>query len=131
LGVQLPCIVPLAESLILTLAENLKPWAFRLRNRPLLLVFDGFAAYVTAFRTVFRCALLNGAQGRPPLVAWPNILLGQVIKRRVCRRLVAIERRIVQGPRAVIDHLISSSQGGKGVLNTAYIERLNAIPQAE
>jgi hypothetical protein len=31
----------------------------------------------------------------------------------------------------VIEQLITSSQGGSGVLNTAYIERLNAIPQAE
>jgi hypothetical protein len=88
LVVRLPDIVPLAESLILTLAETIKQWAFRLRNRPLVLVFDGFAAYVTVVRRVFRCAIPSGAQGRPPLVAWPNIFLGQVIKGKVGRRLV-------------------------------------------
>lgn len=81
---------------------------------------------MTAFRTVFRCAIPSGVKGRPRLVAWPAILIGQVIKHRCCRRLVAIERRIVQGSRSLIQDIITSSQGSNGVLNTAYIERLNA-----
>ncbi len=63
--------------------------------------------------------------GRPRLVAWPDIAIVQVIKRRVNRRL-QIERRIVQGCARQIERLRQATQKQAGVINTAYIERLNA-----
>lgn len=92
--------------------------------RPLLLAVDGLASYVGAFQDAFRTPLRDGTQGRPRLIAWPDINIVQVVKRRQAKSL-AIDRRIVQGDEAQVATIISDSQGG-GVINTAFIERLNA-----
>ena len=70
---------------------------------------------------------------------WPGVVLGQVVKSRRGRRLSAVERRVVERPsvfapswqspaqdRAQAVGLIRGSQGGSGMINTSYIERLNA-----
>jgi len=93
--------------------------------RPLLLCFDGLSTYITACRRVFRTPLRTGQRGRPRLVPWPDLYLGQVIKQYARRRVVGVRRRRVQGSQAQIAQLIRRSQG-KGTLNTAFIERLNA-----
>lgn len=106
--------------------------------RPLLVCFDGFAAYVKAFQDAFRSPLHTGRKGRPRLIKWPKVVLGQVIKRRAKRRLTGIERRVVKPKQRILAlheirpdeatlaaQLLACTQGG-GVLNTAYIERFNA-----
>lgn len=105
--------------------------------RPLLVVFDGFPAYVDAFGKAFRSPLRTGRRGRPRLITWPGMLLGRIIKHRKGRRLEAVERSLVKAPALVVlpdqlspdqirvQDLLLRSQGG-GRLNTAYIERLNA-----
>jgi hypothetical protein len=93
--------------------------------RPLLICFDGFGGYVSAFRQAFTSPLPHKGRGRPRRVAWPDIALGQVVKQVARRQVVGIERRIVQGSEALVTRLLHLSQG-RGVLNTAYIERLNA-----
>lgn len=97
--------------------------------RPLLIVFDGFVAYLGAFQHAFRSPAPTGQRGRPPLVAWPDVALGQVIKHYVQRRVTRVERRIVQGTLALVERLLTTTQDG-GVLNTAYIERLNGMFRA-
>lgn len=94
--------------------------------RPLLLAVDGLVSYVNAFRNAFRTPLprRTGEAGRPKLIAWPDIAIVQVIKQR-CGAQLRIDRRIVQGGQAVIQRLIQASQD-HGVINTAFIERLNA-----
>ena len=95
------------------------------RCQPLLLAVDGLASYVRAFQTAFRTRLpAHGQVGRPKAVAWPNIAIVQVVKSRPPVRL-DIVRRVVQGTEALVAQLLQRSQGG-GVINTAYIERLNA-----
>jgi len=92
---------------------------------PLLLAVDGLSSYVGAFQRAFRSPLpRHGRLGRPKLVAWPDIVIVQVVKRRTAKKL-DILRRIVQGCETQVNMLILRSQGG-GVINTAYIERLNA-----
>ncbi len=71
-----------------------------------------------------RSPLSTGKRGRPRPVPWPNIHLGQVIKRYVKRRVTGVTRQLVQGEQKVVDRLLQLSQNG-GVLNTAFIERLN------
>lgn len=93
--------------------------------RPLLVCFDGWVAYIRAFRQVFRTPLREGHVGRPRLIPWPDLALGQVSKQYARRRVVGIERRIIQGSEALVQRLVTVSQGC-GVLNTAYIERLQA-----
>jgi hypothetical protein len=92
--------------------------------RDLLLAVDGLASYVKAFRRAFRTPLREGRRARPRMIAWPNIAIVQVIKQRKASRLT-IQRRVVQGCRPMIERLLQVTQGG-GVINTAYIERLNA-----
>jgi hypothetical protein len=56
-------------------------------------------------------------------------LIAQVVKRYERRRVVETERRIVDGTPARVETLRRRSQGD-GVINTAYIERLNATFRA-
>jgi transposase-like protein len=95
----------------------------------LLLAVDGLAAYVKAFRRALRSPEPTGQVGRPRLLSWKGVVIGQVIKQRERRRVVAVVRRRVQGSAAALRRLLLRTQGG-GVLNTAYIERLNATFRA-
>ena len=90
----------------------------------MLLAVDGLSSYVKAFRRAFRTPLRAGKSGRPRLLAWPKIAIVQVVKQRKANEL-SLERRIVQGCEKMIEHLLRISQHG-GMINTAYIERLNA-----
>jgi hypothetical protein len=112
--------------LVTSMAQQVRTCAL---CRPVLIVFDGFGAYVAAFQAVLRSPQPTGQRGRPPLVAWSDVALGQVVKHTRQRRVTRIERRIVQGSHALVEGLLTTTQGG-GVLNTAYIERLNAMFRA-
>ena len=92
--------------------------------RKLLLSVDGLQSYVKAFQRAFRTPLSTGNPGRPRLIAWQEIVIVQVVKQKAAGRFT-IQRRIVQGCQDVVDHLLQASQGD-GVINTAFIERLNA-----
>src|SRR5690348_11034431 len=76
-----------------------------------------------------RDAVRTGGRGRPPLRPWRNVCIAQVVKRYAQRRVVEVERRIVDGTPARVETLRRRSQGN-GVINTAYIERLNATFRA-
>jgi transposase-like protein/IS1 family transposase len=94
-------------------------------HRPLLVCTDGLSAYIRAVRETFRDPVRTGTQGRPRLRPWRNLCIAQVVKRSAQRCVVAVERRIVDGTPARVETLRRRSQGD-GVINTAYIERLNA-----
>jgi len=109
--------------LIQALADQVRKMAL---CRPLLLAVDGLASYVSAFRNTFRSKLprQEGETGRCKLVFWRDIAIVQVVKQRV-EGVLNVERRIVQGAEDMVERLIQTTQG-KGVINTAFIERLNA-----
>src|SRR5256886_1289018 len=94
-------------------------------HRPLLVCTDGLVSYIRAIRETFRDPIHTGTGGRPRLRPWRHVLLAQVVKRYERRRGVETERRIVDGTSARVETLRRRSQGD-GVINTAYIERLNA-----
>ena len=94
-------------------------------HRPLLVCTDGLVSYIRAIRETFRDPRHTGTGGRPRLRPWRHVLLAQVVKRSERRRVVETERRIVDGTPARVETLRRRSQGD-GVINTAYIERLNA-----
>jgi transposase-like protein len=111
------------KQLIRRLAQRIRRLAL---CRPLLLAVDGLPGYVKAFQRAFRSKVPRWRQqGRCQLIAWPNIAIVQVIKRRTAATF-EIERRIVQGCPQLIDRLRQATQAALGVINTAYIERLNA-----
>ena len=93
--------------------------------RPLLFCIDGCHAYIKAIHSVFRERIHTGKVGNPRLRPWDGILMAQVVKQYTGKRVVAIERRLVQGTMEQVQALLLRTQGG-GTINTAYIERLNA-----
>ncbi len=94
-------------------------------HRPLLVCTDGLCSYIRAIRETFRDPVHTGKGGRPRLRPWRHVFIAQVVKRYERRRVVETERRIVDGTPARVETLRRRSQG-RGVINTAYIERFNA-----
>jgi len=92
--------------------------------RSLLVCVDGCQAYIDAIRKAFREAI-PGKAGRPSLRPWDGIFIAQVIKQYAQKQVIGVTRRVVQGTQAQIDGLVHKTQHA-GVINTAYIERLNA-----
>ncbi len=93
---------------------------------PLLICVDGFAAYVKQIRRMARLRLpRNGKRGRCRRVAWPGLVIGQVVKQREAGRVVGVTRRLAHGPAAWAARLL-----GGGTIQTAYIERLNGTFRA-
>lgn len=110
------------KHLIRDLARQVYQWAL---CRPIMFAVDGFGAYPNAFRHVFRTPIkVNDRPGRPRLWPWPQIAIVQVVKQRT-KDAFSITRQIVQGEIDLVEQLLQLTQGG-GVINTAYIERLNA-----
>ncbi len=110
------------KGLIEALAHQIRQVAL---CRPLLLAVDGLSSYVGAFQRAFRTKVPRaGKMGRCRLYCWPQIAIVQVVKKRTAGKLT-IQRRIVQGCATMIEKLIESTQT-QGVINTAFIERLNA-----
>ena len=108
--------------LITRLMEQVRRCASRL---PLLLVTDGFAAYSTALKRVFREKVERAGRGRRRLAVWVGLCYAQVVKRYEERRVAAVERRVRDGAAEQVEVLRYKAHDS-GVLNTAFIERLNA-----
>ena len=110
------------RSLIRALADQVRTC---LGPAPVLVASDGLKTYRSAFQRALRQRVPGPGRGRPRLVAWPDVVLVQVVKQYVKGRVVGVERRIVQGCPTLLARLLWESRGGV-VINTAFIERLNA-----
>jgi transposase-like protein len=110
------------EALITALVQQV--WACA-RHLGILVCVDGLASYVTVFKRIFRVAIRTGRRGRPRLELAAGFLLGQVVKRYAKRRVASVEHRVVAGTAEAIDATLAATGSGT-VINTAYIERLNA-----
>jgi hypothetical protein len=111
-----------AMALIRRLVERVRACALR---RPLLFCTDGLCSSIRAMRETLRDPVQTGSPGRPRWRPWRTVCSAQVVKRSAQRRVVDVERRIVDGPPARVETLRRRSHG-EGVINTASIERLNA-----
>ncbi len=111
-------------SLLVTLGQMIRAGA---RCCPLLLCVDGFRGYVQAFQRVFRKPVPTGQRGRPRLYPWGNVCLVQIVKHAAASQ--GMFCRLIQGNGAQVMALLQHTQHG-GVVNTAYIERLNATFRA-
>jgi hypothetical protein len=111
------------QILIDRLAAKVKACAL---PRPLLLATDGLISYVKAWKRAFRTPVFTGKRGRPALLAWPQVVIGQVIKRHRAKRLVEVEARLVAGTPAQREALSLPQQK----LHSSYIERINATFRA-
>jgi transposase-like protein/IS1 family transposase len=91
----------------------------------ILVLTDGWSAYPGSIRRAFREKVKPvGRRGRCTLQAWPEILIGTVIKKTAKKRVVEVIRRMRQGTLVRASVLLRCTRGGKE-LNTAFIERFN------
>jgi transposase-like protein len=105
---------------------------------PLLLAVDGLSSYVVVLHKAFRSPWHSGERQRPRLLPWPQVVIGRVIKQygkgRAGRRCVlGVRRCLAQGTEPLLRQLLCATQDkgqGQGVLNMAFIERLNATFRA-
>ena len=95
----------------------------------ILVCVDGLASYVTAFLKVFRQPIHTGRRGRPRLVLPDGFQFAQVVKHSAKRHVVGVTRRVIHGTLAGIEAVLTATATGT-VINTAYIERLNATFRA-
>jgi transposase-like protein len=116
------------QALVRRLLERVRacgPW------QALLLCADGLRSYVTQAQRVFRDAQRTGHAGRPRLVRPAGLMVAQAIKQYTRRRVVGMARRVALGTAAAVQARLAATQGLAGaVVNTAYIERLNATFRA-
>jgi len=97
----------------------------------ILLVTDGLSSYKSQALKLFRKPLHNGEVGRPRLVLAAGVMIARVTKRRRSRRVVEVARRVLVGREAeVISRLIATQSSIRALINTAYIERLQATLRA-
>ena len=94
----------------------------------ILFAVDGFAAYPNAILKTFYTCQHSG--GRPGHVPWPDLHIVQVVKNYSGRHLKSVQRRLVHGSLDRAYDIIAMSQVGLGLINTAFIERLNATFRA-
>lgn len=90
--------------------------------RPLLLVTDGLIGYTQAWQKAFREPVLTGKRGRPRLVSWAQVAIAQTVKWYEAGRVLGIRVCHLAGDCTLTARLLPKNQ----VLNTAYIERINA-----
>lgn len=91
----------------------------------LLVLTDGWSAYPNSIRRAFREKVKRmGKRGRCQVQAWPEIVIGTVIKKTAKKRVVEVIRRMAQGTIERAQELLTHTQGGNE-LNTAFIERFN------
>jgi transposase-like protein len=98
--------------------------------QPVLVAVDGLAAYPKAIRKAFSDKFYSGQPGRPPWLPWSDLHIVQVVKQRRGYKLHNVSRRLAHGCLKRVYDLVAMSQIGFGMINTAYIERLNATFRA-
>lgn len=96
------------------------------RGQAILFAVDGLAAYPTTIRKTFRDPQYTGRRGRPRLVVWADLHIVQVVKHRTGKAVTAITRRVAYGSGHRAQEIMAATQVLLGVINTAYVERLNA-----
>lgn len=94
--------------------------------RAIVFCVDGFSAYPKSILKAFSDKFYSGEPGRPPHIPWADIHIAQVVKQRSGKKLKSVSRRVKHGLKQRVDELIALSQTSLGLINTAYIERLNA-----
>lgn len=100
-------------------------WA---KQAPLVISFDGWNAYCNTCLRIFREPHYTGQGGRPRLQVWQQLTLVQVVKRNAQNAWVG-KRWVLWGSCTMLKRLLAATQGA-GMINTAYIERLNATFRA-
>src|SRR5262249_6229094 len=72
-------------------------------HRPLLFCTAGLVSYIRVIRETFRDPVHTGKGGRPRLRPWRHLFIAPVVKCYERRRVVATDRRIVDGAPARVE----------------------------
>ena len=97
----------------------------------ILLCTDGLACYAKQALLIFREALRTGRVGRPRLILPEGVMVARVKKRYERRRVVEVLREVVRGTEAAVqERLMETQRSITALINTAYVERLNATFRA-
>lgn len=107
------------QTMLQRLAAKIKSCA---KWAPILLITDGFKGYVKTWQNAFREPKHTGKRGRPQLIAWPHVVIAQMVKQYKKGRVIGIDQRLTQGTLAELMGLLPE----ECKISTAYIERLNA-----
>jgi len=110
------------KALITALVQRVRRSALRCA---ILVCVDGLASYASAFPAAFRHAVRTGRRGRPQLVLAAGFQLAQVVKHSTKHHVTSVTQRVVQGTRSGVFAVLTATRTGV-MINTAYIERLNA-----
>lgn len=110
------------KALITALVQRVRRAAL---SGALLVCVDGLASYASAFPSAFRHAVRTGRRGRPRLVLAAGFQLAQVVKHSAKHHVTSVTQRVVVGTKAAVQAVLVATRTG-GLINTAYIERLNA-----
>jgi hypothetical protein len=81
---------------------------------------------VDAWKKAFRTPIHTGKRGHPRLLAWPGVVIAQMVKVYQKGRVADIKQRLLHGTLEQLLPLLSE----ESKINTAYIERLNATFRA-
>jgi transposase-like protein len=93
----------------------------------LLLCTDGLSSYPKQALSVFREPEYTGRRGRPRLLLPEGLMIAQAIKRYAQRRVVEVVQRVVVGTEEAVDARLKYTQDSlTAVINTAYIQRVQA-----
>lgn len=109
------------KDLLFSALDYARRWAL---CRPLLIAVDGFNIYIKTIQQTFG-TLVHVGQRHWRWLPWPDVAIVQVMNQRRGGQRGHFRRQIVQGCPRLIARLIRQTQG-KGGINTAFIERLNA-----
>ena len=97
----------------------------------ILLCTDGLACYAKQALLIFREAWRTGRLGRPRLMLPEGVMVARVKKRYERRRVVEVVREVVRGAEAAVqERLMETQRSITALINTAYVERLNATFRA-
>ena len=110
------------KALITALVQRVRRSAL---STAIVVCVDGLASYASAFPRAFRHAVMTGRRGRPRLVLAAGFQLAQVVKHSTKRHVTSVTQRVVYGTSASILAVLRATRTGV-MINTAYIERLNA-----
>jgi transposase-like protein len=98
----------------------------------ILLCTDGLGCYAKQALLIFREASgCTGRVGRPRLILPEGVMVARVKKRYERRRVVEVVREVVRGAEAAVqERLMETQRSLTALINTAYVERLNATFRA-
>ena len=96
-------------------------------DRPLWVCTDGSVSSIRAMRETFRDPVHTGKGGRPRLRPWRHVFIAQVVKRYERRRVVATERRMIDGAPARVETLRRLAPGD-GVIDPPHGATERDIP---